>query len=369
MEKYEFIKELGAGSFGVANLCRDKKRGELVAIKFIERGPTIDENVEREIVNHRLLQHPNVIYFKEVFLTPTHLGLVMEYASGGELFEKIRNQRRPFTEDEARYLFRQLILGVQYIHSMDICHRDLKLDNILLDNGSKSPRLKICDFGYSKRVNPRELKQIARGRNFGSGFPKRRGYRDLKVDSNLSYGCQLPQLNQKCNSVGSNSASQSKINNNFGFYKFHSKPNTNVGSATYTAPEVLRGGEYDGKMADVWSCAVTLYVMLVAAYPFDDSEDSENSGKTIKRIMSGDYKIPDHIHLSEGCQHLLSRMFIPDPSMRISIKKITTHSWFSNNLQSKQTEPTLELDNPNFSHQSVKEIRNIVIEARNQLAP
>ncbi|XP_050945305.1 serine/threonine-protein kinase SRK2B-like isoform X2 [Cucumis melo] len=274
MEKYEFIKELGAGSFGVANLCRDKKRGELVAIKFIERGPTIDENVEREIVNHRLLPHPNVIYFKEVFLTPTHLGLVMEYASGGELFEKIRNQRRPFTEDE-----------------------------------------------------------------------------------------------QKCNSVGSNSASQSKINNNFGFYKFHSKPNTNVGSATYTAPEVLRGGEYDGKMADVWSCAVALYVMLVAAYPFDDSEDSENSGKTIKRIMSGDYKIPDHIHLSEGCQHLLSRMLIPDPSMRISIKKITTHSWFSNNLQSKQTEPTLELDNPNFSHQSVKEIRNIVIEARNQLAP
>lgn len=62
--------------------------------------------------------------------------------------------------------------------------------------------------------------------------------------------------------------------------------------------------------------------------------------------------------------HMLNKI-----RQRISIKKITTHSWFSNNLQSKQTEPTLELDNPNFSHQSVKEIRNIVIEARNQLAP
>ncbi|KAH9614730.1 hypothetical protein KSS87_019025, partial [Heliosperma pusillum] len=83
-----------------------------------------------------------------VFLTPTHLAIVMEYAAGGELFERICTAGR-FSEDEARYYFQQLISGVSYCHSMLICHRDLKLENTLLDD-SPEPRLKICDFGYSK---------------------------------------------------------------------------------------------------------------------------------------------------------------------------------------------------------------------------
>lgn len=59
----------------------------------------IDENVQREIINHRSLRHPNIVRFKEVILTPTHLAIVMEYASGGELFERICNAGR-FSEDE-----------------------------------------------------------------------------------------------------------------------------------------------------------------------------------------------------------------------------------------------------------------------------
>ncbi|KAK9112665.1 hypothetical protein Scep_020184 [Stephania cephalantha] len=72
----------------------------------------------------------------------------MEYASGGELFERICKACR-FSEDEARFFFQQLISGVSYCHTMQVCHRDLKLENTLLD-GSPAPRLKICDFGYSK---------------------------------------------------------------------------------------------------------------------------------------------------------------------------------------------------------------------------
>ncbi|KAJ0958340.1 putative protein kinase CAMK-OST1L family [Helianthus annuus] len=108
----------------------------------------IDENVQREIINHRSLRHPNIVRFRELILTPTHLAIVMEYASGGELFDRICNAGR-FNEDEARFFFQQLISGVSYCHSMQVCHRDLKLENTLLD-GSPAPRLKICDFGYSK---------------------------------------------------------------------------------------------------------------------------------------------------------------------------------------------------------------------------
>ncbi|TYK05391.1 serine/threonine-protein kinase SRK2H-like [Cucumis melo var. makuwa] len=329
MEKYEFIKELGAGSFGVANLCRDKKRGELVAIKFIERGPTIDENVEREIVNHRLLQHPNVIYFKEVMLTPTHLGIVMEYAAGGELFKRISISGR-CTEDETRYFFQQLICGLEYIHSRQICHRDLKLDNILLD-GSKAPRVKICDFGYSK------------------------------------------------------------------LYSLHSTPNTAVGSPTYAAPEVLDEGEYDGQIADIWSCGVTLYIMLVGSYPFDHPNDHEDVQKTIQvlpsllhtnyynkviisfsllivllqRIKNVDYNIPHNIKISEECRELFSRIFVRDPSKRISLKEIKSHPWFLKKLAWELNEGIQALfyrrNIRTFSHQSDEEIMKVLREAEKKL--
>ncbi|GMP48333.1 hypothetical protein CsSME_00015720 [Camellia sinensis var. sinensis] len=147
-DRYELVRDIGAGNFGVARLMRDKQTEELVAVKYIERGEKIDENVQREIINHRSLRHPNIVRFKEVILTPTHLAIVMEYASGGELFARISNAGR-FDENEARFFFQQLISGVSYCHEMQVCHRDLKLENTLLD-GSPAPRLKICDFGYSK---------------------------------------------------------------------------------------------------------------------------------------------------------------------------------------------------------------------------
>ncbi|CAI0518900.1 unnamed protein product [Linum tenue] len=245
-ERYEPIKDLGAGNFGVAKLVKDRKTKELLAVKYIERGKKIDEHVQREIINHRALRHPNIVRFKEVWLTPTHLAIVMEYAAGGELFAKICSAGR-FSEDEARFFFQQLISGVSYCHSMEICHRDLKLENTLLD-GSPSPRLKICDFGYSK-----------------SGL-------------------------------------------------LHSQPKSTVGTPAYIAPEVLSRKEYDGKIADVWSCGVTLYVMLVGGYPFEDPDDPRNFRKTIGRIMSVQYSIPDYVRVSADCKQLLSRIFVANPA-------------------------------------------------------
>ncbi|KAL9158649.1 hypothetical protein ABFS82_08G083100 [Erythranthe guttata] len=300
MDKYDVVKDLGAGNFGVARLLRHKETNELVAMKYIERGHKIDENVAREIINHRSLRHPNIIRFKEVVLTPTHLLIVMEYASGGELFDRICSAGR-FSEDEARYFFQQLISGVCYCHSMNICHRDLKLENTLLD-GSPAPRLKICDFGYSK------------------------------------------------SSV------------------LHSRPKSTVGTPAYIAPEVLSRREYDGKLADVWSCGVTLYVMLVGAYPFEDPTDPKNFRKTISRIMGIQYKIPDYVHISQECKHLLSRIFVTNPSRRINIKEIKSHAWFMKNLPRELAETNQALyykkDNPSFSLQSVDEIMKIVSEAR-----
>uniref|UniRef100_A0ACD6A657 Uncharacterized protein n=1 Tax=Avena sativa TaxID=4498 RepID=A0ACD6A657_AVESA len=297
-DRYELVRDIGSGNFGVARLMRDRRTMELVAVKYIERGEKIDENVQREIINHRSLKHPNIIRFKEVILTPTHLAIVMEYASGGELFERICKHVR-FTEDEARYFFQQLISGVSDCHSMQVCHRDLKLENTLLD-GSPAPRLKICDFGYSK------------------------------------------------SSV------------------LHSQPKSTVGTPAYIAPEVLLKKEYDGKIADVWSCGVTLYVMVVGAYPFEDPEEPKNFRKTIQRILSVQYSIPDNVDISPECRHLISRIFVGDPALRITIPEIRNHSWFIKNLPADLIDDdsmSSQYEEPDQPMQTMDQIMQILTEA------
>lgn len=293
------LKDIGSGNFGVAKLVRDVRTKELLAIKFIERGQKVDEHVQREIMNHRSLKHPNIIRFREVLLTPTHLGIVMEYAAGGELFQRICNAGR-FSEDESRYFFQQLISGVSYCHSMHICHRDLKLENTLLD-GSPAPRLKICDFGYSK------------------------------------------------SSV------------------LHSQPKSTVGTPAYIAPEVLCRKEYDGKVADVWSCGVTLYVMLVGAYPFEDPDDPINFRKSIGRILSVQYSVPHYVRISMECNHLLSRIFVSNPEKRATMAEIKSHPWFLKNLPVELTDAyqnSLQGDT-NPPSQSTGEVISIIREAMN----
>lgn len=297
-DRYELVKDIGSGNFGIARLMRDRQTRDLVAVKYIERGENIDENVKREIINHRSLRHPNIIQFKEVILTPTHLAIVMEYAAGGELYERICNACR-FSEDEARFFFQQLISGVSYFHSMQVCHRDLKLENTLLD-GSPAPRLKICDFGYSK------------------------------------------------SSV------------------LHSQPNSTVGTPAYIAPEVLSKKEYDGKIADVWSCGVTLYVMLVGAYPFEDPQEPKNFRKTIGRIMSAQYNIPDLVHITPECRHLLSRIFVANPVLRITMTEIQNHEWFLKNLPADllDAHTSNQYDCADQPAQSTAEIMRIIDEAK-----
>jgi len=140
---------LGTGSYGMTKLMRHTSTSERYAVKMIERGGEITDHVRREIVNHRSLCHPFIVQFKEVFVTDTHLGVAMEYVSGGELFNYVQ-QHRSFNEAQARYFFQHLVSGVEYLHAMRVVHRDLKLENLLVDLSGSSPQLKICDFGYSK---------------------------------------------------------------------------------------------------------------------------------------------------------------------------------------------------------------------------
>ncbi|KAJ9567758.1 hypothetical protein OSB04_003724 [Centaurea solstitialis] len=219
-------------------------------------------------------------------------------------------RRGAFREDMQRWhdfsfnnLYRELATSLALVFDLEklvgfqeVCHRDLKLENTLLD-GNTAPRVKICDFGYSKSA------------------------------------------------------------------VLHSQPKSAVGTPAYIAPEVLSRKEYDGKLADVWSCGVTLYVMLVGLYPFGDPDDPRNFRTT--RILSVQYAIPDSVEISLECRHLLYRIFVANPEKRITIPEIQMHPWFLKNLPSDLMVGGSPHDmNSNDTYQSVDEILSIIQEAR-----
>jgi len=151
--KYEIGKELGRGGFSVVKEGTDRATGEKVAVKFIEKKFVDQEELKllgREIDIMKKVQHRNVLRLIEIYETDMHLSLVMELVNGGELFYKIVD-KGSYSEREARDIIRQLVEGVDYLHSKGIAHRDLKPENLLCSETSgEGVVIKIADFGLSK---------------------------------------------------------------------------------------------------------------------------------------------------------------------------------------------------------------------------
>uniref|UniRef100_A0A5B6Z1B7 non-specific serine/threonine protein kinase n=1 Tax=Davidia involucrata TaxID=16924 RepID=A0A5B6Z1B7_DAVIN len=147
--KYELGRTLGEGTFAKVKFARNVVNGENVAIKILDKGKVLKHKmfgqIKREISTMKLIRHPNIIRMCEVMASKTKIYIVLEFVTGGELFDKIARKGR-LKEDEARKYFQQLINAVDYCHSRGVFHRDLKPENLLLDaNGV----LKVSDFGLS----------------------------------------------------------------------------------------------------------------------------------------------------------------------------------------------------------------------------
>lgn len=133
-----------AGAYGKVRMGVHRLTGTRVAIKQIPKA--MSASLTREIHHHRQLHHPHVTQLYEVIATENNIWLVTELCSGGELFDYLAEKGR-LTEDETRLLFGQLCLAVAYVHEKGIVHRDLKLENVLLDEHC---RVKLGDFGFTR---------------------------------------------------------------------------------------------------------------------------------------------------------------------------------------------------------------------------
>ncbi|CAG8893788.1 unnamed protein product [Penicillium egyptiacum] len=296
---YILGQTLGEGEFGKVKLGWKRDGSIQVAIKLIRRdtlgtNPSRLPKIYREISILRELAHPNIVRLHEMVETDRHIGIIMEYASGGELFDYILNNRY-LRDNSARRLFAQLVSGVGYLHKKGIVHRDLKLENLLLD---RNRNIIITDFGFANTFDPADPL-------------------DEEIEYNLTNKEYVKR--KRLDKVGVNGVRRGDL------------MQTSCGSPCYAAPElVVSDSLYTGRKVDVWSCGVILYAMLAGYLPFDDdpaNPDGDNINLLYKYIVTTPLTFPEYV--TPHARDLLRRVLVPDPRKRADLFEVARHSWLS----------------------------------------
>ncbi|KAF6718619.1 Death-associated protein kinase 2 [Oryzias melastigma] len=156
---YVIGEELGSGQFAIVKHCKEKSTGLEFAAKFIKKRQSTGssrgvrrEEIEREVSILQQIQHPNIIMLHDVYENRTDVVLILELVSGGELFDFLA-QKESLSEEEATQFIKQILEGVNYLHTRKIAHFDLKPENImLLDKNVPLPRIKLIDFGLAHKI-------------------------------------------------------------------------------------------------------------------------------------------------------------------------------------------------------------------------
>eukprot|EP00727_Mastigamoeba_balamuthi_P005729 m51a1_g1776 putative protein kinase domain containing protein (2257) ;mRNA; f:327631-336212 len=144
--KYTLSRKLGEGSQAAVRLGIDTRTGERKAVKIFPKGNVADmSRLDVEIRAMTVLRHKNIVSLEEVLETEDHVFFIMELCAGGNLADHVSVS--PLSEDYVRLFFTQIAEGIKYCHSKGVCHRDMKLENILLDVDGKT--VKVCDFGHA----------------------------------------------------------------------------------------------------------------------------------------------------------------------------------------------------------------------------
>ncbi|CAM9387977.1 unnamed protein product [Sphacelaria rigidula] len=255
---------LGRGQFGTVCPAVDRATGEVVAVKCVPRCKQTEEHVAEEIEAHRQAgKHPNIVGLKGVFAAEDCWYIVMEFASGGELYEHLTSNAE-LEQWEARDLLREIAEAVAHLHSRGVVHGDLKPENLLLREPPEvaartgtSGSVLLADFGSSFMIN-----------NGGEG--------------------------------GAN-----------GGY-----------TVAYSAPEVVCEGSMD-QSADVWSLGVIAYVMVKGRHPFDPNSEADED-EIVDNVVNSE---PDWTGLDPQAADLIRKMLSRNPNDRPSAREVRDSSW------------------------------------------
>ena len=315
---YKLLNQIGSGSFGVVRVAesinpnntnipkKDEKGFEIkkLAIKTIEKDKVEEESFLREEIECSLqMQDDNIIKCYEVYEDPKHVYFVMEIIDGGDLFDYIINSPSGRLEErESLYLFKQMVLAVQYMHAEDFMHRDIKPENFLVyvdKNDSNKLKVKLTDFGFACKVKNNE------------------------------------------------------------------KKTDKVGSINYVAPEMLddlnEDAPYDNKV-DVWALGVCLYNMLSGKQPFADDDPNELARMIRNNPVT--FHQPVFNSVNHAVKDFISFILNKDPEERPSSSDLRTNQWLNSYLGGLDEAPTIPHE-VNFYKKNVDNIIKLLDYKRN----
>ena len=287
IEDITLLRLLGKGSYGEVYLSLKQNANKPFATKKVKRKKTDDEMTKyfkNEINILRILNHPNIVKLEEIKMDENNYYIVMEYINGGELSDYLKKYidkyGNPFSEEIVQYLMKQIIDALIYIHDLNIIHRDLKLENIMVNFDSEKDKeelnmmkakIKIIDFGFA-----------------------------IMLSSKFSL------------------------------------TNSAVGTFMYMDPKILK--EFDnqilvdksrgyGKEVDIWSLGCICYQLFRGKYPFEAKTFEELVGK----IDKGKYRLPTTA--SREIISFLDKMLKYKGKDRLSAKELINEPFLVKNFK------------------------------------
>lgn len=299
---------LGKGTSSEVFFGYDCKTFQKLAIKTIKANrlsftSKLKLQKEVEILSKLRNSNPNnqFVNLHSLSTTPDKVYLAMEYVDGEDLFFLCNEYSLGIPEAICKKIFFQIVQSVFDLHNLDICHLDLKLENVMYNRNTQ--HVTIIDFGFSQ-------------------FTSHEAYTPSPLSDQLAFLFDEQYCNHCEEDDEMDTASSSTIVVNG---RNQILQTSFCGSIHYAAPELLNRIPFDGKKADVWSLAVLLFAMLCGQFPFDDVEGQP--AKIFEKIKNNQIHFPPHF--STLVTDLLSHMFERNPNERYSIEEVLTHPYFS----------------------------------------
>ena len=297
LQFYKYGRLIGQGAFGKVNLGLNILTGRIVAVKSFNKknSELTGDNMKKikyETDLMKKLNHPNITKILEMFEDEKFFLIIMEYINGGNLFSFVK-KRRKLSEKTAKFLFRQIILGIKYIHEQNIVHRDIKLENLLIDLNNN---VKICDFGIGRKIeNKKQLLHDQCGTLMYMApeillSSKEKGYEGFPVDI-WSAGISLYIM--LSGTLPFNYKNKKKHKNN--------------------AEEEDDGEEEEESISS------------------SKSKSKKNDEDNFELQYNIVYKEPKHIEkISDEARDLLKGLLNKDPKKRLTCEQILNHPWLYN---------------------------------------
>ena len=340
LENYQKIKRIGKGSYGSVYKVMKKNTNIIRAMKVIPKNFQKDnQEIEREINILKNLDHPNVMKIYEFLEDESNYYLIQEFCDGGDL-DTILNGKKVYCEFLVKFIMYQVLLAINYLHSNNIVHQDIKKKNISIisledtdkdKKANKKPKEVLKKFVKRKTENIEYNSPITNNDNIFITINE-----DKEVQEEFKKVKAIKNLSKKAQEyLYSLSKREVKVID-FGEALFMAQKkkfiNDISGTIIYLSPELIRGQMT--KELDEWACGVLMYYLLVGRPPFDGKTEDEIFDAIQGKPL--DLNVEELNNVSNECKDLISKLLERDITKRIKANNALEHNFFKTGIKMKK---------------------------------